>query len=216
MITRGAEYKNGTTSQAIKAEAGVIYGVVVNSHTSGTLRFNDGASGTTSAGVKATQVLTGSGVFTAGETILIGDKTYTMVSALTGVANEVLIGANLAASLDNLKSAINASAGAGTTYGLGTVANPNVTATTNTDTAQTVEAYRVGTYGNSIATTETCANASWGAATLASGAEASLLITNTYTFASGSQSLIFPNPIKFNTGLYVTVGGTIDYTIIYS
>lgn len=214
-MSEGALYKNGTTSQAIKSTNGILYGVVVNSHTSGTLRFNDGASGTTSAGVKATQVITASGVFSNGETITIGDKVYTMVTTLSGAANEVLIGASAAASLDNLKSAINASAGEGTTYGTGTKANPNVTATTNTDTAQTVEAYRVGTYGNSIVTTETCANASWGDATLASGADASLLITNTFTFSSGSQVLNFPQGIAFSTALYVTVGGTIDYTIVY-
>jgi len=172
--------------QAVKATTGVVMGIIANSHTSGTVRLNDGASGTTSAGVKATGVLTASGVFSNGETTLIGDKTYTFVTTLSGAANEVLIGASAAASLDNLKSAINATAGAGTTYGLGTAANPNVTATTNTDTAQTVEAYRVGTYGNAIVTTETCANAAWGAGTLASGADASLLIMNTYSFPSGS------------------------------
>lgn len=210
-----AQYTNGTVSARIKSETGRIYGIVANSHSSGTVRLNDGLSGTTSAGVKATGVLTGSGVFTNGETIFIGDVTYTMVTALSGVKNEVLIGANLIASLDNLKSAINASAGEGTAYGTGTVANPNVVATTNTDTAQTVEAYRVGTYGNAIITTTDAANASWGEALLESGAEPSLLISNTYTFPSGSQVLSFPEPIDFTRGLYLTVGGTIDYTVIY-
>lgn len=211
-----ALYKNGTTSQAIKSTGGLLHGVIVNSHTSGTLRFNDGASGTTSAGVKATGVLTASGVFSNGETITISERTYTMVTTLSGAANEVLIGANAAASLDNLKSAINASAGEGTTYGTGTVAHAKVSATTNTDTAQTVEYFEVGTVGNAITTTETCANAAWGAATLASGANSSLLISNTFTSASGSQVLNLTEPISFNSGLYVTVGGTIDYTIIYS
>lgn len=215
-MINGAISTNGTASAQIKSGTGYVYGVVANSHSSGTVRLNDGLSGTTSAGVKATQVLTGSGVFTGGETITAGDVTYTMVTTLTGAKNEVLIGANLAASLDNLKSAINATAGAGTTYGTGTVANPLVTATTNTDTAQTVEAYNVGTYGNAIPTTEDCDNASWGAATLENGAEPSTLITNTYTFASGSQVLTFPEPISFKRGLYLTVGGTLDYTVIFN
>lgn len=209
-------YKNGTTSQQIKTGVGQVAGIIVNSHSSGTFRLNDGLSGTTSAGVKATGVLTGSGVFTNGETITIGDKVYTMVSALTGEPNEVLIGANLATSLDNLKEAINAGTGEGTVYGTGTQANPNVVATTNTDTAQTVEAYRIGTYGNSIVTTETCANASFGAATLTSGANASILITNTYTVPAGSQSILFAKPINFDDGLFITIGGTIDYTVIYN
>lgn len=212
-----ALYKNGTTSQAIKSTGGLLHGVIVNSHTSGTLRFNDGASGTTSAGVKATGVLTASGVFSNGETILIAERTYTMVTTLSGAANEVLIGASAAASLDNLKSAINASAGAGTTYGTGTQAHAKVSATTNTDTAQTVEYFEVGTAGNAIATTTTAAaDVAWGAATLESGANSSLLMSNTFTFTSGSQVLSLPEPISFNAGLYATVGGTIDYTIIYS
>jgi len=107
----------------VTATGGLLHGVIVNSHTSGTLRFNDGASGTTSAGVKATGVLTASGVFSNGETITISERTYTMVTTLSGAANEVLIGVSAAVSLDNLKSAINASAGAGTTYGTGTVAH---------------------------------------------------------------------------------------------
>lgn len=214
-----ALYTNGTASAQIHTGAGEVYGVIINSHTNGTVRFNDGLTGTTSAGVKATGVLTSSGVFQNNETVTISDSTttvvYTFKTALTGAAYEVLIGANAAASLDNLKSAINASAGAGTTYGTGTPANPLVTATTNTDTAQTVEANRIGTYANAFTTTETCANVAWGAATLENGAASSLLINNTYTAASGSQTVSFPEPIAFSTGLYLTIGGTIDYTVVY-
>lgn len=120
--------------------------------------------------VKATGVLTSSDVFGNNETVTIGGYVYTFKTTLTGAAFEVLIGASAAASLDNLKSAINASAGAGTTYGTGTYAHPDVTATTNTDTAQTVEAKNAGTEANAIATTDTCASVAWGAATLAGGA----------------------------------------------
>lgn len=209
------QYANGTASAQIKSGLGRVAGIIVNSHSSGTVRLNDGLSGTTSAGVKATQTLTTTGVFTNGEEILIGDVTYTMVTALSGAKNEVLIGASAAASLDNLKSAINATAGAGTTYGLGTVANPNVTATTNADDSQVVEAYRVGTYGNAIATTTDAANATWGDDVLASGAEPSTLIVNTITVATGPQVITFPKIVDFTRGLYLTVGGTIDYTVVY-
>lgn len=124
-------------------------------------------------GAKATAVLTGTDVFSDGETIQVGNVTYTMRTALTngGKAFEVLIGASLAASLDNLKIAINDSGGTeGTEYGVGTYAHPLVTATTNTNTAQTVEAREFGTASHLIGVSEQCANASWGAATLASGA----------------------------------------------
>lgn len=217
MANNGALYTNGTASGQITTGASKVFGVVVNSHSSGTIRFNDGLSGTTSAGVKATGVLTGTDVFSDGETITIENITYTMRTALSSpaVPREVLIGASLADSLDNLKVAINGGAGEGTTYSTGTEANPNVTATTNTDTAQTVEAKRVGTYANSFATTETADNASWGAVVLESGADASLLVTDTFTVATGSQVITFPEPILFNTGAYLTVGGTIDYTVLH-
>lgn len=211
-----AKYSNGTASAQIKATAGNVFGIVVNSHSSGTLRLNDGTGGTTSAGVQATQTLTGTDVFSDGETITVDETVYTMKTTLTGEAYEVLIGASLAVSLDNLKSAINASAGEGTTYGTGTVAHPTVTATTNTDTTQVVEAIEIGTAGNSIATTETADNASWGAETLESGAEANYLVTNTFTVPTGSYVLTFAEPIFFTQGIYLTIDGTIDYTVIYN
>jgi len=211
-----ARYTNGTDSAAISAVPTEVHGIVVNSHSSGTVRLNDGASGTTSAGVKATGVLTGTDVITNGETVTIGTNTYTFLTALTNTApNEILIG-TLAVSLDNLKLAINKGAGEGTNYSTGTVANPNVTATTNTSTAQTVQAIRVGTYANSIGTTETGDDISWGAGVLESGANASVLAFNTFTIPSGSYVLLFPEPVDFATGVYLTIGGTIDYTIIHT
>lgn len=42
------------------------------------------------------------------------------------------------------------------------------------------------------------------------------VILNTITFAAGSGiTILFPVPISFKTGLFATVGGTIDYTILY-
>lgn len=126
----------------------------------------------TPTGVQATQTLTSTGTAPANnDTVTIGSKVYTFKTTLTGAADEVLIGASAAIALDNLKSAINATAGAGTTYGTGTVAHTQVTATTNTDTTQVVQAISYGTVGNAIATTETSAQLSWGAATLANGVD---------------------------------------------
>lgn len=92
----------------------------------------------------------------------------TLTGGVAPVENEVLIGASAAAALDNLKSAINGTAGAGTTYSTGTDAHTEVTATTNTDTTQVVQAISYDS-GESIATTEAGTHTSWGAATLASG-----------------------------------------------
>jgi hypothetical protein len=112
-------------------------------------------------------------------------------SAMSGgvdpVLYQVLMGANAAAALDNLKSAINADTGAGTTYSTGTPAHPQVTATTNTDTEQTVQAIDFAVTNASIATTETGANLAWGAATLASGVAKQTALNA--TTASGSAGL---------------------------
>lgn len=44
---------------------------------------------------------------------------------------------------------------------------------------------------------------------------ATTVILNTITLAAGPDKWVFPVGISFDTGLYVTVGGTIDYTILY-
>lgn len=120
-------------------------------------------------GVKATGLLTLTNTFSDGETVTIEGKTYTFRTTLSSPAqaNEVLIGGSAAISLDNLKIAINASGGTeGTEYSVGTVAHSLVTATTNTNTTQLVEARNYGTAANQYSLGETCANASWGASTM--------------------------------------------------
>lgn len=42
------------------------------------------------------------------------------------------------------------------------------------------------------------------------------ILLNTITFAAGPGFYMIPDGVDFNTGLFATVGGTIDYTIIYS
>lgn len=41
------------------------------------------------------------------------------------------------------------------------------------------------------------------------------VIINTYTFPTGSSVVEFPAPVDFYTGLYATIGGTADITIIW-
>lgn len=113
-------------------------------------------------------------------TLVIGDVTYTFKDTLTGAANEIKIGADAATTLDNLKLAVNAGAGAGTNYGTGTVANPLASATTNTDTTQLIVAATKGTTGNSIVFTESATNTSVdGTGTLASGVDGTIGSANT-------------------------------------
>jgi flagellar hook protein FlgE len=131
------------------------------------------ASGT--AGTDATGVLTVTGNANAGETVTIGGTTYTFVTALsTGptVPDQVLIDTTGAAgTLANLAAAINGTAGGGTTYSTGTAANASVTATAAATTLS-LSASSPGTTGNSIATTTTMADGTFGAATLTGGAAA--------------------------------------------
>lgn len=60
-------------------------------------------------------------------TVTINGRVYTYKTTLTGAADEILIGANVAATLFNTKAAWNAEAGAGTLYGTGTTVNADIT-----------------------------------------------------------------------------------------
>ena len=215
MEISGALYANKSASSLIKNGTGKVYGFIVNSHTGGTLRFNDGLT-TTTAGVKATFKLTITGAIANDETVTVGNQTYTWKTALTAstTANEVLLGISDATALDNLLSAINKSAGGGTTYGSETVANAYFTATTNTDTEQTIEALAVGYSYNALIPTDVMANGSWAAVVV--GYDAAPLLMNTFTLAAGSQVINFAEPINFVNGLYFTLGGTLDCTIIFN
>jgi hypothetical protein len=120
----------------------------------------------------ADAVLTSTGAIANEDTVTIGDVTYTFVTSLSTeptVPYEVLLGENAAAALDNLKSAINGTAGEGTTYSTGTEAHPDVIATTNTDTAQTVVAQIAGPNGNDIEVSAEGDNIDWDDETLTSG-----------------------------------------------
>jgi hypothetical protein len=117
----------------------------------------------------AVGTLTSTGVFTDTQTVVVGGKTYTTQTTLTNVDGNVLIGANAAATLQNLYDAINLTGTAGTQYAAAMTINTRVKATAVTATTLVVSALTPGEVGNLIASTETQTNASWGAATLASG-----------------------------------------------
>lgn len=120
--------------------------------------------------VAAKGVLTISGLPEANNTVTIGSVTYKFVAA-PAAANEVLIGEAVATSIQALTAAVNGSEGAGTLYGTGTVANTQVTASFEAD-KMTVVAKDAGVAGNSIATTTSGDNLSFGAATLQGGKDA--------------------------------------------
>lgn len=128
------------------------------------LQFYDGN------GNAATGALTLTANAANDETVTIGARTYTYKTTLTGAADEVLIGVDEIDSLDNLIAAINDDITAeGVLYGTGTVKHPDVTASAGSGSVMDVTAVAEGAAFNSVATTETLSNGSWGAATLTGG-----------------------------------------------
>ena len=115
------------------------------------------------AGTKATSTLSGSANAAVGNTVVIGGSTYTFFSAAdvaagtngADAANSVAVGANLAATLQNLADAVNGTGSAGTEYSTATTANANVSVTTVNSTNLVFSAATAGTSGNSIAASTT-------------------------------------------------------------
>jgi hypothetical protein len=154
---------------ALKWQAAISGGV----RNRGILTATQNATNEKATGVLTITVATTEN-FANGEEHVIGENTYTSVTALTepAVPYEVLIGATAADSMTNMAAAVNGSAGAGTLYGTGTVASEEVTAVASTDGSDellTVTAIERGTAGNSIATTTDSAEAVWGGAVLSGG-----------------------------------------------
>lgn len=181
---------NITETALVKRGQGKIRGVIVNSHSSGTLKLIDGLSNgaaatttLTSAGAMvpadyATNTLTSTGTAVAdGNTVTINTTVYTAKTSLSGggTANQVLIGSTSdgSAFLANLKKAINGTGTAGIDYGVGTTANTDVVADTLTSTTLKVWARTLGTTPNAYETTETSSQLSWADTTLGGGTGAS-------------------------------------------
>lgn len=121
-------------------------------------------------GVAAAQTLTATAI-ADGDTVTIGSKVYTFQTTLTNVNGNVFSTGVLATTLANLSKAINLTGVAGTDYATAMTLNADVSATSDA-THVVVTAKVTGTASNSKATTETCANASWGNTTLLGGVTA--------------------------------------------
>lgn len=121
------------------------------------------------AAAAATGTLTSTANLANGDTVTIGAQTYTMTSPFVDAANNIDASVSQAQTMENLRRAINGNGVAGVNYGTGTPVNTNVTAV-DSPTTVVVTAIVAGTAANLVATTETSANASWGAATLTGGA----------------------------------------------
>jgi hypothetical protein len=112
---------------------------------------------------RAIATLTSNGTdVSVNDTVTIGAVTYTFKAAPTTVANEVKIGGTAAASLANLKKAINLTGVSGTDYGSSTVIHPTVAAGALTATTLRLYAKTGGTAGNTLASTEVAVTLSFG------------------------------------------------------
>lgn len=135
-------------------------------------RFMNGLRITNADAVKAFSTVTQTVAdVSAAQFITIGTTIYTF-RVTAAAPYDVKIGASAAATLDNLKLAINAGTitGAGE-YGVGTVAHPDVEATDNAADSQKIVAKIAGVAGNSIATTSDAAHLAWTSTVMGSGAE---------------------------------------------
>ena len=235
--TAGTNYSTGTIAhtQLIASAADATTLTVVSrtvGNTAATAVINALATTETMANTAWADTTFGGGtgnsnpaVATDAATITIGTRVYTVVlelsetSGATAVADQVLWVTSEAVFLDNLKLAINATGIAGTNYSTGTTENALVKATTNSNTQQVIVSKTIGTGGNSIATTETMANYAWGGTTLTSGTGTNgRVISSTITLSvnatTGERELDFGD-LAFDNGLYVTIGGTADITVVY-
>lgn len=175
--------KNGTTyTETLGTGVFTTAGADVTNGDTATIGNRTYTFVTALSGVKASSTLTSDATAPSdGDTVTIEGRTYTYKTTLSSPAtqNEVLIGVSAAVALDNLKQAINqgdtayptapTNEGQGTTWSTGTVRHPLVTATTNTNTTQVVEANDFGTAANQYITGETSSHLSWTGTTLASG-----------------------------------------------
>lgn len=138
-----------------------------------------------------------------GSSITIGDTTYVFKTALSTeptVPYEVLIGAGDAEALDNLKLAINGGTGEGTNYSYGTVAHPDVVATTNGSTTQKVVARVPGVAANDIATTSINATLAWEDTTLGGGTGDSNPGVDPETVTIGTKTYSFVDVLSETNG----------------
>jgi flagellin len=189
-VTTGTLSSAGLNLGGATAATGTLTETAGSAAVAATDTLTPGAAFTNGAVAGTTLTLTANDA--AADTISIGGTTYKIVAALTGAANEVLLGGTTSQTLLNLKAAVNAaSGGAGVTYGVGTVANANVTALVEAGTSPagtlTFSANVNGTGGNAITSTVTgSATESFTSGVLAGGTAGGTVAVGgkTYTFVT--------------------------------
>ena len=166
-VLKGSSYRLGITA----ANPAGILGLDPNA-------FNVSAEGASLTDATATLTVSSTGPL-EGESFSIGDQVYTFRATPT-LPFDIDISATPATQATNIAAAINAGAGAGTEYGSGTVANPDVEASAATAVV-TLTAKVGGTGGNSITLAENATNIVASGATLTGGTGVSYIEGVDYT-----------------------------------
>lgn len=159
---------NATTMKVVGRVTGTSKNAIVTTGTESTLVWADttlgGGTGASNAGI-------------AGHTVTVDSIVYTIVTDLSesvgavAVPNEVLYGSSDATALDNLLLAINAGATEGTNYSTGTEQPTSVTATTNTNTTQKIEAVTAGVSGDDTCAVSATGGFAWDEANVHDGVD---------------------------------------------
>lgn len=175
---------------------------------------------------KAQGSLTFSGQPVAGDRVQMGSVFYEFVLSEVDLNNpagtdanpwRVLLGPDVAGSVDNLGGAVSRTGIAGGSYSTNLTANPEIQTRRVEPARLTVEAILPGTAGNSLVTLETGANLAWGSGTLTDGgtnrlvpvpvpeggnpAERPVSVTSLASYViisvAGSQRMYFIRPGEF-------------------
>ena len=139
-------------------------------------------------GVAATGTLTFSDSVSDTETVTIGDDVYEFDTDASVTAGNILVDVSGGATASDAVTALVAAITASDTQGVGAADGAGDTVVLTADTK--------GTAANSIATTETCANAAFGAATLTGGVDSTtgvkgqMYIDASYLYVSIATSTV--------------------------
>lgn len=165
--------------------------------------------------VAATGTLTvGAGNAADADTVTIGGRTFTFRTTLSSgptVANEVRIGSTVTETAERLVAAIMGTAGEGSAYSVGTMPHQQVSAA-NTAGVVTFTSRLIGTGGNAVALSASGTNLTVSGATLAGGANGTMLNAGVHynmNFDTGLLSFINPSPGN-------VVSGTEDFVVNYA
>ena len=161
----------------------------------------------------ASVILNSTGVFTNTQTIVLGTKTYTTQPVLTNVDGNVAIGASAAVTHQNLLDAVNLTGTPGVQYAAAMTAHPEVRCTAVTATSNTFKSLLWGTGSNTLASTETQANAAFTAVTLLGGTTVGSFSTLTVTAAVATDTVVI-NGRTYTYRVALTVPAVADEILI--